>query len=234
MTCTQSNLGNAEIAELLAVEAEGSKQPLQEALRRASRKALLWPVEAACLLDEGRSLQELPGIGPYLEKLILRWFHRRPLISGVPEIRRGFFTLAEAKAVLATKPCWTARLKGDLQMHSLWSDGTDSIAAMAATASERGYEYIAITDHSKGLKIAGGIDERQLKAQAEEIEGLNQSYAANGQNFRILRSVELNLDPAGRGDMDAEALGELDLVLGCFHSALRRKEDQTERYLAAL
>jgi histidinol phosphatase-like PHP family hydrolase len=88
--------------------------------------------------------------------------------------------------------------------------------------------------HSKGLKIAGGIDEQQLAKQAEEITAVNEGMRGNAERFCVLRSVELNLSPSGAGDMERSALDRLDLVLGCFHSALRRKEDQTERYLAAL
>jgi len=119
-------------------------------------------------------------------------------------------------------------------MHTAWSDGSGSIEDMARAASARNYEYIAITDHSKGLKIAGGITEDQLQRQALEIEEVNAKLKAEGCNVQVLRSIELNLDPHGRGDMEPDSLRRLDLVLGCFHSALRKKEDQTERYLAAL
>ena len=119
-------------------------------------------------------------------------------------------------------------------MHTLWSDGSGSVQDMVEAAVSRGYSYVAITDHSKGLKIAGGIDEEQLAKQAAEITVVNEGMRENAHKFCILRSVELNLSPTGAGDMEQSALDRLDLVLGCFHSALRRKEDQTERYLAAL
>ena len=228
------DLTNVEIAELLATEADDSKQPLQRALRRASRKAFLWPEEAVQLLQERRSLEELPGIGPYLDKLIRRWIDKPSLVPEPPEIRKGFLSIPQARAVLAKNPSWSRQLKGDLQMHSEWSDGSDSISQMAASARDLGYEYIAITDHSKGLKIAGGIDERQLDAQAQDIKTVNHVLETESEPLRVLRSIEMNLDPKGRGDMDEKAMAKLDLVLGCFHSALRRKEDQTERYLAAL
>jgi histidinol phosphatase-like PHP family hydrolase len=228
-------LTNAEIAELLALASENARQPLQKALRRASRKALLWPEEAAQIVEEGRSLEELAGVGPSLNRIIRRWLSDPPEDAPKPpEIRSGFLTLPQAHTILAANPSWASGLKGDLQMHTLWSDGTDSIEAMARAAAERGYEYIAITDHAKGLKIAGGIDENKLRAQAEEIAGINDRMAAEGHSVRVLRSIELNLDPQGNGDMDPTALSKLDVVLGCFHSALRKKEDQTERYLAAL
>jgi histidinol phosphatase-like PHP family hydrolase len=119
-------------------------------------------------------------------------------------------------------------------MHSLWSDGSASIADMATAAAQLNYEYIAITDHAKGLKIAGGINEADLRAQAEEIRAVNRSLELSGHKLRVLRSIELNLNPAGAGDMQASSLAELNIVIGCFHSSLRRKDDQTPRYLAAL
>jgi histidinol phosphatase-like PHP family hydrolase len=119
-------------------------------------------------------------------------------------------------------------------MHTVWSDGSGSVEDMARAALERGYQFIAITDHSKGLKIAGGINEEQLERQAEEIESVNAKLRAERVQFQVLRSTELNLSPAGVSDMDRSSLEHLDVVLGCFHSALRKKEDQTDRYIAAL
>ena len=207
--------------------------PLQKALRRASRKALFWEEEVSALVEQNRSLSdELPGVGPSLDRIIRRWIASPPEIPNRPEIRRGFLTLTEARSTLAESKL--TAIKGDLQMHTIWSDGSGTIEEMARAARARGYEYIAITDHSKGLKIAGGIDERQLDEQADEIEAVNAKLRAEGLTFHVLRSVELNLDPRGNGDMDSSALRKLDIVLGCFHSALRKKEDQTERYLAAL
>jgi histidinol phosphatase-like PHP family hydrolase len=119
-------------------------------------------------------------------------------------------------------------------MHSEWSDGSGAVAEMADAAAKRSYEYIAITDHSKGLKIAGGIDEDELERQATEIAKVNGALSKSAPHVTVLRSIEMNLNPRGEGDMSAESLGSLDLVLGSFHSALRTTEDQTERYLAAV
>jgi histidinol phosphatase-like PHP family hydrolase len=235
-------LTNSDLAELLAIEAESAKMPTQKALRRASRRAFLWPDEAADLLDQERSLTELSAVGPYIEKVLARWIEKPPPTPDRPEIRRQFLTFTEAQKVLSKKPSWLGLVKGDLQMHTTWSDGEGSIAEMADAAIARGYEYIAITDHSKGLKIAGGINEEQLREQSDEIEMVNdrcgngcvEPVLGHAQNLTVLRSVELNLNPRGEGDMDEGALRALDLVLGCFHSSLRTKEDQTPRYVAAL
>jgi len=119
-------------------------------------------------------------------------------------------------------------------MHTRWSDGSGSIREMAQAAESRGYEYIAITDHSKGLKIAGGIDEAALRKQADEIAAENMSILRTGGKVSVLRSIELNLNPNGEGDMRAAALRRLDVVLASFQSVLRVKQDQTARYLGAL
>jgi histidinol phosphatase-like PHP family hydrolase len=226
---------NSDIAELLARAAEHAKQPLQRALRRAARRAFLWPEEAKEIHARGESLTLLSGIGPYLNRQIVDWLEHPPELEGaVPEIRHNFLTLGDARTLRSKYPELFSEIRGDLQMHTLWSDGSGSVQDMAEAAVSRGYSYIAITDHSKGLKIAGGIDEQQLAKQAEEITAVNEGMRGNAERFCVLRSVELNLSPSGAGDMERSALDRLDLVLGCFHSALRRKEDQTERYIAAL
>lgn len=258
---------NADIAELLAQEALTAKMPAQKALRRASRRALFWGEEAADIHQQGRSLTELTAVGPYIARLISGWIEESPEVPEAPDIRRGFLTLTEARAILISNPGWLPQnlsastgnsprrktpsrvgkslgnprgdttdglIKGDLQMHTTWSDGEGTIAEMAAAALERGYEYIAITDHSKGLKIAGGIDEVQLRRQEEEIAEVNEGFRRSGRKFVVLRSIELNLNPRGEGDMEQSCFPHLDIVLGCFHSSLRTKEDQTARYIAAL
>ena len=228
-------LSNTDIAELLARKAESESGILSRAFRRAARSAFLWPEEVAELAAHNRSLTELRGIGPFIEKQIRQWLDKPPRSKQpVPAIRQDFISLAEARQLLATQQGWAKNLRGDLQMHTRWSDGSGTTAEMAEAASERSYEYIAITDHSKGLKIAGGIDERALKKQGNEIAKLNVLVSKSGRQLVVLRSLEMNLNRRGEGDMSPESLAALDLVLGSFHSSLRIVEDQTDRYLAAL
>lgn len=229
----RKEISNAELAELLAREAEQVSGIRVRAFRRAARSAFLWPERAADLVANGRALTELHGVGPFIERQLREWIEKPPRESEkIPPVRRDFLTMADAKVLLASKPAWAKLLRGDLQMHTHWSDGSGTVRDMATAGTERGYEYLAITDHSKGLKIAGGIDEIALARQGAEIDKLNRSLGKNG--FTVLRSIEMNLNPRGEGDMEAKALRQLDVVLGSFHSALRTKEDQTERYLAAL
>jgi histidinol phosphatase-like PHP family hydrolase len=227
-------LSNTNIAELLAQRAERETGILSRAFRRAARSAFLWPEEVSDLVAQNRSLTELRGIGPFIEKQIRQWIEETRRLKTVPAIRRDFLSLAEARRLLSAQPAWTKKLRGDLQMHTRWSDGSGTVAEMADAAANRSYEYIAITDHSKALKIAGGIDERALKRQGVEIAKVNVALSKSAAHVTVLRSIEMNLNPRGEGDMSPDSLRSLDLVLGSFHSALRTTEDQTERYLAAL
>lgn len=230
----ERGLDNAAIAELLAIESEKMDGHLRRAFRRAASVAFLWSEEAASLVKQGRSLTDLPGIGNYLEKVLQQWIESPPPLLPADELRQEFLTLTQARTILARQPNFARRYRGDLQMHTNWSDGSATVEEMARAALARGYEYIGITDHSKGLKIAGGIDEKQLAEQAEEVREVNERLGAEGNRFQVLHSLELNLNPRGEGDMDPVALKKLDLVVGSFHSALRTTEDQTKRYLAAL
>lgn len=226
---------NADLAELLALASREADGVLQRALKRAARAAFLWPHEAGELHHNGRQFTELHGVGPRIAGMISNWIENPAPREGERDpLRHDFLTLAEARSILANDPAWSGRCLGDLQMHTTWSDGAGSVGDMAAAAVAHGHRYIGITDHSVGLKIAGGISEEQLLEQAAEIAQVNESLAAAGDELTVLRSIELNLNPQGGGDMSSESLARLDLVLASFHSALRKKEDQTERYLAAL
>jgi len=149
-------VSNTDIAELLAQEAELETGILSRAYRRAARNAFLWPEEVSHLVAQNRPLTELRGIGPFLEKQVRHWIDEAPRrTKSVPALRRDFISMAEARRLLARRPSWLEKLRGDLQMHSRWSDGSGTIAEMADAAANRSYEYISITDHSKALKIAG-------------------------------------------------------------------------------
>ena len=225
-------LDNAALAELLCLAADEPDRPYQQrrALRRAGRGAYRWPVEAADLVDEGRPLTELRLVGPWLARVLGEWIADPPPVPEPPPIRRGFLTAVEVRYTLAAASAPLVR--GDLQMHTEGSDGTASVRAMADAARALGHAYVAITDHSKGLAIAHGMDERALARQGEEIEALNDALGPPGP--RVLRAVELNVSPQGAVDLEPSFLRGLDLRLGAFHSRLRLTDDQTERYLAAL
>lgn len=216
------------------MQAEESSGNKQKALKRASRKAFLWPSEAAEIVESGQSLQSLDGVGPYLAEVLEAWITEPPEVLEPHELRRDFLSLTEAMSILADHREGPMQVKGDLQMHSTYSDGYGSINDLADAGLECGYEYISITDHSKGLRIAGGIDEDTLALQRAEIDQINAHLEAAGDGLRVLQSIELNLGVDGSADLEHETLQNLDLVLGSFHSKLRSQDDQTDRYLRAL
>ncbi len=228
------SLTNLQIADLLARAASEYTEQKAKACRKAARACLSWPEEAATIDASDRSLTELDRVGPWLARLIAEWLESPPEeIEEQAPLRSGFSTVAAARSIIESTPL-AERIRGDLQMHTTYSDGGGTLDEMAIAATARGYEYIAITDHSKGLKIAGGIDEETLAEQGREIEALNEKLDEAGTGLQVLRSIELNLSPDGSGDMSPDSLDNLDIVLGSFHSKLRIKEDQTERYIAAL
>ena len=119
-------------------------------------------------------------------------------------------------------------IKGDLHMHSIYSDGKSSIAEMASAAAQSGYDYIAICDHSKAASYAHGLDEARLLKQIEEIRQLNTRLT----NIKILAGSEVDILPNGSLDISDDILAQLDIVVASLHSGF--KQDVTGRILAAL
>src|ERR1043165_1089772 len=140
-----AKLSNADLAELLARKAETSSGILVRAFRRAARSAFLWPELAHEVFRAGRPLSELHGVGPFIARQLQAWIEKPPReATRPPLIRRDFLTRADARVILAKNSEWSKRLRGDLQMHTGWSDGSARIGEMAEAAKDRGYEYIAI------------------------------------------------------------------------------------------
>ncbi len=122
-------------------------------------------------------------------------------------------------------------IRGDLHVHTDWSDGHSSIFEMASAARDRGYEYIAITDHSIGLGMINGMDGEKLRRQRNEIE----DAMARLPGFRILRGVEANIRADGSIDLPDEDIADLDIVVAGVHGALNQSESRmTERVIRAL
>lgn len=126
----------------------------------------------------------------------------------------------------------TSDIKGELHSHSTWSDGAVSIAEMAQAAVDMGYQYLAITDHSGSLGIAGGLKAEQLPEQRAEIV---QVQAKFGSRLRLLHGTEVDIMADGSLAFSDEALAELDIVVASLHSTLRQpRETITERLVRAI
>ena len=122
-------------------------------------------------------------------------------------------------------------LKGDLQVHSNWTDGSNSIREMAEEAKKLGLEYIVISDHSQSLAMTGGLDEKMLSKQAKEIDALNKEL----EGLEVLHGVELNIMADGSLDISNKALRQLDFVGAAIHSHFNlTKSEMTRRMISAI
>jgi DNA polymerase (family 10) len=146
-----------------------------------------------------------------------------------PELREN---RGEIEACLGGRlPKLIEHLRGDLHMHTIYSDGANSIEEMVKKAIELNYEYIAITDHSKRLSVANGLDEKRLLEQLDEIERIKKKYP----KIKILKGAEVDILEDGSLDFSDEVLGRLDVVVGAIHYKFNLdKKTQTKRILKAL
>ena len=147
-----------------------------------------------------------------------------------PEVRKDATTLARADRGL---PRLVERgdIKGDLHMHTTWSDGAATVRRMVQAAADRGYRYIAITDHSPSTGVVRGLDAARLRAQAAEIAQVQEDHP----DIRILRGCEVDILPDGTLDLDDDILSELDVVLASVHSVFDMTETRmTDRIIRAM
>jgi len=150
-----------------------------------------------------------------------------------PELRENRGEIAAAESRSLPQLIAQADLRGDLHMHTTATDGRADAWAMARAARDTGLEYIAITDHSKALAMANGLDERRALEHARQIRALDGRDDLGG--LRILAGIECDILPDGRLDLAADCLSELDLVIASVHSALDQDESQmTDRLLRAI
>ena len=124
-----------------------------------------------------------------------------------------------------------ADVKGDLQMHTTWSDGSVDLEGMVIAARERGYEYIAITDHSVSVRVANGLTDERFKRQWKEIDRLNEKFSP----FRILKGVEIEIKSDGSLDFEKKFLDMFDIVGASLHQNFKQDPEKlTERVVMAL
>lgn len=122
-------------------------------------------------------------------------------------------------------------IKGDLHVHSKWSDGSYNFQQLIEAARNKGYSYIAITDHSKGLGVAKGLTGQRLLEQKKEIDRINEGL----KDFRVLHGVEVDIRSDGSLDIDDETLKKLDIVVASIHSGFKQPKKQlTYRLLSAM
>ena len=148
-----------------------------------------------------------------------------------PELRenRGEIEAAEKKEL--PRLIEYGEVKGDLHVHTRWSDGAHTIREMAEAARRMGREYIAICDHSAGLAVAHGMTDERIRKQGEEIADLNRTL----DDITVLHGIEANITRDGTPDVKPSVLRDLDFVVASIHSGFRQpKTEMTERMLTAI
>jgi len=217
--------------------------------KRAASAVMRLDVPIDTLLKEDGTLQTIPHIGPASTRVVLEvlatgesaWVEQA--VEASPQradvlrrrgLRSNFLSRAAALAAMAAHQPSVPSLsdyRADLQMHSDWSDGSQTLEEIIATGVSRGYSHSAVTDHSYGLPIARGLPMARVVQQHEEIDALNAKYAGR---FRLLKGIEANIRADGSVDMTPDELAQFEIVVAAPHSALRSSNDQTARMLAAV
>ncbi|MEK7242156.1 MAG: DNA polymerase III, partial [Planctomycetota bacterium] len=113
-------------------------------------------------------------------------------------------------------------IRGDLHVHSRWSDGSSTFEEIARHAQEMGYRYCVVSDHTKSTRVAHGLDEERLLKEIEEIDGLNKRLPATG--FRLLKASECDIKNDGSMDISDKVLARLDIVLGAVHAGFKQSK----------
>lgn len=217
--------------------------------KRAAASILSLEVPLTALIRVDGSLPRISGIGPGSLRVIREVLEHgeSPTVeqaidaTGTREdierrraLRRHFLSRAEVLRVLGDGSADGPSLRdyrGDLQMHSEWSDGVPSLAEISDGCRQREYVYSAVTDHSHGLKIAGGMTMEEVAQQRSELNRVNRQ---NGSTFRLLHGIEANIGTDGTLDLSDEEAAVFEIVLAAPHSRLRRPEDQTGRLVRAV
>ncbi|MDN5376311.1 MAG: polymerase [Thermacetogenium sp.] len=148
-----------------------------------------------------------------------------------PELREGQGEIEAALAGNLPVLVDIGDIKGDLHVHSNWSDGANTLEEIALAARQMGYSYLAITDHSRSLRVARGLDEERLRRQRLEIESINRMF----DDFQLLAGIEVDILPDGSLDFDDDILEEMDVVIASIHSGFKQDRDTlTSRIIAAI
>ena len=195
------------------------------------------------------TLRKIPNIGPSSTKVIMEVLRggtsptveqalasstRKPDVDRSRGLRDNFLSRAQVEAALKNRRLKGVSLRdyrGDLQMHSVWSDGTQTLESIVEAGLDRGYQFSAVTDHSYGLPIANGVSMADLARQHQEIDALNKRYKGR---FRLLKGIEANILADGSIDMQDDELRAIEIVVAAPHSALRSSVPQTTRLLKAV
>jgi histidinol phosphatase-like PHP family hydrolase len=245
-----SNDYNLAAASLLyEMAAMQGNERSQLGYKRAARTIAGLPISVVDAVAAG-TLREVPYIGPASARVITELVEQRhsptleAALAAYPKaaqiaakrgFRDGFLSHHVLQRILDTPlgrgVVGRTGYRGDFQMHSTWSDGSERIAAMIEGAMALGHTCLGLTDHSYGLSIARGMSMADAIKQHAEIDALNDTYAGR---FRVFKGIEANILADGELDLQPDERDPFEFIVASPHSLLRRTDDQTARMLGAV
>lgn len=235
---------NQDVAALLeeyaALRKRAGDQPYRVgAYKRAAASVALWPEPVVARIKAGWDPRAIPGVGDSLAG-VLREIAQRGTWKGLEESRKKYVLDVGDVKTKATKPKTSSlksgripeiRLRGDLHSHTNATDGRDSILEMAQAAQAMGYEYLAITDHSKETRVAGGLDDARMKRHLDRIRRVGEKL----DGIELLAGSEVDIKKDGSLDYPASLLKQMDVVVCSVHFRHRLSgREQTERILKGM
>ena len=238
---------NLELAgRLLDLAAVAGESQRAWGYKRAA-KAVLRLDRHITPLVEANTFRAIPGIGPTTDRIARELIHdgtsafveerisesgREEEIARLRGLRRHFLSRAAVHEIV-TRPGTPslAKYRGDFQMHSVWSDGAEPLESIVEACLSRKHTCAAITDHSYGLPVAGGMSMDDVLKQHAEVDALNKKF---GRRFRLFKGIEANIRGDGTIDMEPHELRLFELVVASPHSLLRKSIDQTGRMVGAV
>jgi histidinol phosphatase-like PHP family hydrolase len=241
-----NSLAGGLLGDMAAVQTDRQKA---FGYKRAAAIVLSLEQPLESMIGPDGTLAKIKGLGPSSTRIILEAARtgESPSVESAVErsgkaadvvrrrsLRARMLSRATVRRVLAQPAPGLVALsdyRGDLQMHSDWSDGVMSLPVLARACASRGYEYSAVTDHAAGLPIARGMSSDTLIRQHDAIDALN---STGDGSFQLLKGIEANINAEGDLDVTPEERARLDIVLAAPHSRLRVTEDQTARLIRAL
>jgi putative hydrolase len=216
--------------------------------KRAAKAIVRLPVSVADLVAAG-TLGDVPFVGPSTSRVVTELVRdgrsasvdaavaksgKADRVEAARRLRGGYLShhaLQRALSVPAEGVVDPGDYRGDFQMHSTWSDGSESIASLVEACLALGHTCLGITDHSYGLPIARGASMADIARQHREIDRINTAYAGR---FRVFKGIEANILADGALDLTPDERRVFEFVVASPHSLLRRAEDQTARMVAAV
>jgi histidinol phosphatase-like PHP family hydrolase len=224
----------------------GEKEPRGFGYKRAAKAVLRLDRQITPLVTSN-TFKSIPGIGPTTDRIARELIHdggsefverairaagKEESVAKIRALRKNFLSRAAVADIVKQRGGPSrAKYRGDFQMHSVYSDGAETIESIVEESLRRGWSCAGITDHSYGLPIAGGMSMDKVAEQHAEIDALNARYK---KQFRVFKGIEANIRQDGTVDMTPEELRLFDYVVASPHSLLRKSIDQTARMVGAV